>query len=168
MKRIQVPPFQELEPQDVREYWADEARDFTPWLADAIRDEEASHLEDVLGLDLSVTAIEKSVGRYNVDILAQVIDDKRNVIIENQLGQSDHDHLGKAIAYAAGVDAAIIVWIAPRFNDEHRDAIQWLNESSRKGVDFFAIRLEVWRIGDSDPAIRLRDDHGRYRGRSAD
>ena len=155
MKRIQVPPFQELEPQDVREYWADEARDFTPWLADAIRDEEASHLEDVLGLDLSVTAIEKSVGRYNVDILAQVIDDKRNVIIENQLGQSDHDHLGKAIAYAAGVDAAIIVWIAPRFNDEHRDAIQWLNESSRKGVDFFAIRLEVWRIGDSDPAIRF-------------
>lgn len=150
-----MPPFQELEPQDVREYWADEARDFTPWLADAIRDEEASHLEDVLGLDLYVTAIEKSVGRYNVDILAQVIDDKRNVIIENQLGQSDHDHLGKAIAYAAGVDAAIIVWIAPRFNDEHRDAIQWLNESSRKGVDFFAIRLEVWRIGDSEPAIRF-------------
>lgn len=106
-------PVSRARTQDVREYWPDEARDFTPWLADAIRDEEASHLEDVLGLDLSVSAIEKSVGRYNVDILAQVIDDNRNVIIENQLGQSDHDHLGKAIAYAAGVDAAIIVWIAP-------------------------------------------------------
>lgn len=155
MATFEGPNFQELESQSVREYWEDEAREFTPWLANEIRSEETSYLEDILGLDLEVIEIEKSVGKYSVDILARVGNDGRNVVIENQLTTSDHDHLGKAIAYAAGIDADIIVWIAPKFNDEHSDAIQWLNDNSREGVDLFALRLEVWKIGDSDPAVRL-------------
>ncbi|MFC4357986.1 DUF4268 domain-containing protein [Halobium salinum] len=150
-----MPAFGSLESQEVREYWSHEARDFTPWLANEIRADITSELEDTLGLDLEVIEEEKSVGRYNVDIVAQVADDNRQVVIENQLGSSDHDHLGKSIAYASGVDADIIVWIAPKFNDEHQDAMQWLNENSREGVDLFAIRLEVWKIDDSKPAVRL-------------
>lgn len=155
MRQVTPEDFHELEPQDVRKFWDHEAHDFTPWLADDIGSEEVSHLEDVLSLDLEVTETEKSVGKYNVDIVAEAVDDGRKVVIENQLDSSDHDHLGKAIAYAAGVDADIIVWISPIFNDEHRDAIQWLNKNSREGVDLFAIRLEVWRISDSPPAVRL-------------
>ena len=155
MSRFDTPDFQELTSQDVRDYWEDEAREFTPWLAAEIDTDEASHLEDVLGLDLEVIETEKRVGKYSVDILAKGVDDGRQVVIENQLTQSDHDHLGKSIAYAAGLDADIIVWIAPKFNDEHRDAIQWLNQNSREGIDLFAIRLEVWRISDSPPAVRL-------------
>ncbi len=155
MSQVDDLDFHDLEAQDVRGYWENEARDFTPWLADEIRSDGTAHLEDVLGLDLKVIKTEKRVGKYSVDILAEVVDDGRQVVIENQLGQSDHDHLGKSIAYAAGVDADIIVWIAPKFNDEHRDAIQWLNQNSREGVDLFAIRLEVWRISDSPPAVRL-------------
>jgi len=49
----------------------------------------------------------------------------------------------------------IIVWISPTSNDEHRDAIQWLNKNSREGVDLFAIQFEVWRIGESPPAVRF-------------
>lgn len=150
-----MPKFARLESQDVRQYWNDEARDFTPWLAEAIESEGESKLEDNLGLDLEVIEEEKSVGRYNLDILAEVVDDNRNVVIENQLDSSDHDHLGKSISYASGLDADIIVWIAPRFYDEHRDAMQWLNENSREGVDLFALRLEVWKIGNSEPAVRL-------------
>ncbi len=150
-----MPNFASLESQEVREYWEHEAQEFTPWIASEIRAEDVSELEDSLGLDLEIIEEEKSVGRYNVDILAEVVDDNRNVVIENQLNPSDHDHLGKSIAYASGVDADIIVWISPRFHDEHRDAIQWLNENSREGVDLFAIRLEVWKIGESDPAVRL-------------
>lgn len=147
--------FRDLEKQDVREYWAHEAQEFTPWIADQIQADKTSHLEDILGLELEVVETEKRVGKYSVDILARVSTDSRNVVIENQLSSSDHDHLGKAIAYAAGVDADIIVWIAPRFNDEHQDAVQWLNSNSREGVDLFALQLEVWKIGDSDPAVRL-------------
>jgi hypothetical protein len=150
-----MPEFASLESQEVREYWEHEAQEFTPWIASEIRAERVSELEDSLGLDLEVIEEEKSVGRYNVDILAEVVDDNRKVVIENQLNPSNHDHLGKSIAYASGVDADIIVWISPRFYDEHRDAIQWLNENSREGVDLFAIRVEVWKIGDSDPAVRL-------------
>jgi hypothetical protein len=150
-----MPKFGSLESQDVREYWEHEADDFTPWLADEIRNEPVSEIEDTLGLDFQIIDVEKSVGRYNLDVLAEVVDDNRNVIIENQLNSSDHDHLGKSIAYASGVDADIIVWIAPRFYDEHRDAMQWLNENSREGVNLFALRLEVWRIGESEPAVRL-------------
>lgn len=147
--------FQELEAQNAREYWQDEARDFTPWLADQIENEGVSKLEDPLGLDLEVVDTEKDVGRYRVDVVAETVGDGRTVVIENQLESSDHDHLGKAIAYAAGVDADIIAWLSPNFNDEHRDAMQWLNENSREGIDFFALRIEVWKIGDSDPAMRL-------------
>jgi len=147
--------FASLETKDVREYWEHEAYDFTPWLASQIEDDGPSGFENVLGLDLEVLEREKSVGKYNVDIYARVVDDGRTVIIENQLNDSDHDHLGKSIAYAAGVDADIIVWIAPRFNDEHQDAIQWLNAKSREDVDLFAIRLEVWTIQDSPPAVRF-------------
>ena len=147
--------FRELESQDVRGYWEDEARDFTPWLADQIENEDVSQLEDALGLDLEVIDTEKDVGRYRVDVVAETVDDSRTIIIENQLEKSDHDHLGKSIAYAAGVDADIITWLAPRFNDEHRDAMEWLNENSREGIDFFALRIEVWKIGDSEPAVRL-------------
>lgn len=155
MATFEEPEFQELKSQAVREYWQDEARDFTPWLVEEIESDQTSNLEDALGLDLTVKETEKSVGKYSVDVLAEVVADGRKVVIENQLSQSDHDHLGKAIAYAAGLDADIIVWIAPTFNDEHRDAIQWLNQNSREGVDLFAIRLEVWRIGESSPAVRL-------------
>ena len=150
-----MPEFAPLESQDVRDYWQHEEHKFTPWLATEIEAEEPSHLENTLGLDLEVLEREKSVGKYKVDIYARVVDDGRTVVIENQLSASDHDHLGKAMAYAAGVDADIIVWIAPRFNDEHKDAFQWLNSKSRAGIDLFAIRLEVWRIGDSEPAVRL-------------
>lgn len=155
MATFEEPDFRELEPQDVRDFWEHEAREFTPWLADGIRSEEASHLEDVLGLDLEVIETEKTVGRYSVDILAEVVDDGRQVVVENQLNPSDHDHLGKCLAYAAGVDADIIAWLTPQFNDEHRDAFQWLNKNSREGIDLFAIRLEVWKIADSPPAVRL-------------
>lgn len=150
-----MPDFASLDPQDVREYWSHEEYDFTPWVADEIEADGASQLENTLGLDLEVIEREKPVGKYKVDIYAEVVDDGRTVIIENQLGVSDHDHLGKAIAYAAGVDADIIVWIAPKFNDEHLDAVQWLNANSRNDVNLFAIRIEVWRIDDSPPAVRF-------------
>ncbi|WP_233125138.1 DUF4268 domain-containing protein [Halorubrum sp. SD683] len=104
---------------------------------------------------MEVIEREKSVGKYNVDIYARVVDDGRTIVIENQLQDSDHDHLGKAIAYAARVDADIIVWLTPEFNDEHCDALQWLNENTREGIDLFAIRLEVWQIENSPPAVRF-------------
>jgi hypothetical protein len=150
-----MPEFASLESAPVREHWENEPKGFTPWLAGTIEANTTSELETVLERELTVLEQEKRVGRYSVDILAEVTNTGAPVVIENQLSSSDHDHLGKAIAYASGVDADVIVWIAPHFHDEHKDAIQWLNENSREGVDLFAVKLEVWKIGESDPAVRL-------------
>jgi hypothetical protein len=146
--------FTDLSREPVREFWPDEARDFTPWLAERIDSEEPSEIEDIIQLDLNLRGTEQSVGRYNLDILAEA-EDRRTVVIENQLENSDHDHLGKCLAYASGVDADIVIWISPKFNDEHTDAFQWLNDHTQEGVDLFALRLEVWRIGESDPAVQF-------------
>lgn len=146
--------FTDLSRESVRDHWADEARDFTPWLAERIDAEEPSEIEDAIQLDLVLRGTEQSVGRYNLDILADA-EDGRTVVIENQLDSSDHDHLGKCLAYASGVDADVIVWISPTFNDEHADAFQWLNDHTQEGIDLFALRLEVWRIGASDPAVQF-------------
>ena len=103
------PEFEELEPQDARDYWTHEERDFTPWLEDELHEDGTSQLEDVLELDLTVNEREKRVGKCSIDLYAEATDDGRQVVIENQLSTSDHDQLGKAIAYAAGVEADIIV-----------------------------------------------------------
>jgi hypothetical protein len=73
------------------------------------------------------------------------------VIVENQLAPTDHSHLGQLLTYASGLDAAVIVWLAPRFRDEHRQVLDWLNAHTIEGIDFFGVELELLRI-DTSPA----------------
>ena len=138
-----------LEKIQVRNVWEHEAHDFTPWLA-----ENLSELGEALGLDLDDAQYEEeaSVGSYFADILAQVVEGDRPVIIENQLEKTNHDHLGKLLTYAAGYNAGVIVWIASEFTDEHRAAVDWLNQETGEGVDFFGVIVEAWKIGSSPVA----------------
>ena len=141
-------PLGKLEYVDPRSIWAMEAADFTPWLADNL-----ALLGQTLGLDLELVKAEASVGSFACDIQALETGSGRRVIIENQLAQTDHGHLGQLITYAAGLDAAVIVWIAPKVRDEHREAIDFLNRHTRETVDFFLIALEIIRISGSLPAV---------------
>ena len=140
-----------LSPVDVRAVWADEARDFTPWLA-----ENADLLGEALGMDLLHEETEAAVGRYSADLVFREVSTDRLVVVENLFGPSDHDHLGKLIVYAAGLEAGYAVLLAPEFRDEHRAALDWLNSISAEDFGFFGIVLEAWRIGDSLSAPRLR------------
>ncbi len=109
------------------ELWKHEEHDFTPWLA---TEENIGRLADALGLEFQVEGIEVPVGPFSADILAKDTSDNY-IIIENQFGKTDHDHLGKILTYAATLGAVTVVWIAERFTDEHRKAIEWLNEHTR-------------------------------------
>ncbi len=133
---------------DLRAYWKEEARDFTPWLAEHI-----SLLGDAIGLDeLEVEEIESKVGNFSADILCRNNVDGHLVIVENQFGKTDHDHLGKLLTYAAGKGAATLVWVTEEFREEHRATIDWLNEHTSEGIHFFGVQMELWKIGDSRPA----------------
>ena len=140
-----------LSPVDIRKVWADEARDFTPWLA-----ENADLLGEALGMDLLHERTEAAVGRYSADLVFRAESTSRLVVVENMFGATDHDHLGKLITYAAGLEAGYAVLLAPELRDEHHSALAWLNSISTDDFGFFGIVLEAWRIGDSIPAPRLR------------
>jgi len=133
-----------LERVDAREVWGHEARDFTPWLL-----EHADHLAETLGIDVELEQSEHPVGGFSLDLIGRDLTNDAVLIVENQLAATDHGHLGQILTYAAGTDAQTIVWIATLMKEEHRQAIDWLNEQTREDVRFFGIELRVVRIGDS-------------------
>lgn len=135
-----------VEIQNIRETWPDEARDFTPWLAQS---ENMEILSETIGIDLSVQDTEVYVGDFRADILAYETDTNRKVIIENQLEDTNHDHLGKLITYAAGSGADYIIWIVKRVRDEHRAAIEWLNNHTDESIGFFLCEIKLFQIGES-------------------
>src|SRR6266849_3889724 len=132
---------------DPRVVWPSEAADFTPWLRD-----NADALADALGLDLELTATEHQVGPFFLDVIGRDLTNDSVLVVENQLGPTDHDHLGKLLTYAANTDAATIVWMAVSFREEHRQAIEFLNELGGEKARFFGIEIGAARIGGSLPA----------------
>ncbi|KNX41879.1 hypothetical protein ROTO_16040 [Roseovarius tolerans] len=137
---------------ELRDIWQSEAQDFTPWLA---REDNLALLGETLGIDLELEAVEQNVGPFRADILCKNTLSDRWVLVENQLERTDHTHLGQLMTYAAGLDAVTIVWIAARVADEHRAAMDWLNELTDTEVRFFALEVELWRIGDSPAAPKF-------------
>ena len=135
--------FSELKTIALGRVWPDEARSFTPWLFGHL-----DRLAKAVGIGLEARDTEVPVEGFSADILASTIDG-RSVVIENQFGRSDHDHLGKTLTYLVGLDAQIVVWIAERFHDAHISAIHWLNDNTPEHVAFLAVRVEVVQIADS-------------------
>ena len=128
---------------NLRDVWKDEGQ-FSDWLP-----ENLSRLGDELGMALERSEREKAVGPFSADIICADQISKFDVVIENQFTRTDHDHLGKMITYASGLQSQIIIWVAPRFRDEHRSAIDWLNDISGPETGFFGVVLEVFQISDS-------------------
>ena len=140
-----------LERVTLREAWSHEASEFTPWLAEA---ENLNVLADTLGLsELVLVNTEHWVGDFKLDILCT--DGEEPVIIENQLDETDHKHLGQILAYAAGVGAKRVIWIAESFRPEHVAALKFLNENTTEELSFFGVQIELWRIGVSPLAPKF-------------
>ncbi len=129
--------------EDVRKVFPREDSDFTPWLV-----ENLDLLSDRLGLILVNPVREDSVGSFSCDIVAYDENTQQSVIIENQFGVTNHDHLGKLITYASGKGAGIVIWIAEKFRDEHIKALTWLNERSGADCSFFGVEFRVVKISE--------------------
>jgi Domain of unknown function (DUF4268) len=141
-----------LEKVELREIWETEGQGFTPWLA---REENLEMLGKVIGIELELEAQEKDVGPFRADILCKNTLDDSLVLIENQIERTDHRHLGQLITYAAGLQSVTIVWVAAKFTEEHRAALDWLNEMTDKRIRFFGLEVELWRIGNSPAAPKF-------------
>lgn len=134
---------------DIRKVWAHEQYDFSKWLA---AEENIKELSDTLNLALTDVETEKFVGSYRCDIICKDELTGKSVLIENQLEQTNHDHLGKIITYASGLDASVVVWIVADARQEHASAIEWLNKHTDDDLAFFLIEVHAYTIGDSVPA----------------
>ena len=145
-KKMKISRLQEV---DIRKLWKHEQYDFSAWLA---KEENIELLNEKIGLTLVDINTEAYVGSYRCDIVAVDETTGIRVIIENQLENSNHDHLGKIITYASGLDAKVIVWIVKEARDEHRSAIEWLNNNTVQDINFFLIELHAYQIGNSDYA----------------
>lgn len=133
--------------EDIRSVWGNEAKDFTPWLA-----ENLDALGAELGIDIELITTEYNVGSFSLDIYAREINTGHPIVIENQLEVTDHSHLGQLITYSSGVDAKIIIWISKTVREEHRKAIDWLNQVSNEDTHFFAVEIQAITIDGSLPA----------------
>lgn len=131
---------------DLRTVWPHEANDFTKWLAE---DANLEELGKTVGIDIDLEERESSVGSFSVDLYATESGSGRKIIIENQLEETNHDHLGKLITYASGKGAEVVIWIVKRARDEHRQAIEWLNQHTDSNIGFFLVEIELWQINDS-------------------
>ncbi|MBF0192173.1 MAG: DUF4268 domain-containing protein [Magnetococcales bacterium] len=137
---------------DLRSVWKSEAQHFTPWLA---QEKNLAELGKTIGMELELVAQEHSVGIFKADLLCKDTLTQQYIIIENQLERTDHSHLGQILTYAAGVSAKAIVWVATSFTDEHRAALDWMNEITAADYGFFGLEIELWKIGTSDPAPKF-------------
>lgn len=137
---------------DLRSIWPHEALNFTPWVA-----ENVDLLADAVGLDITVDETESSVGDFNVDIYASETGTDRKIIIENQLEDTDHDHLGKLITYASGKGADVVIWVVKHAREEHKAAVEWLNNHTDDKIGFFLCEIKLFQIGDSqiEPAFTV-------------
>ena len=133
----------------LKDVFKKEDKDFTPWL-----NENLDTLGDKLNLDIIDGNIEEGVGSFNCDIIAKDSNSNKVVIIENQFGTTNHDHLGKILTYSAVKEASIIIWIAENFREEHAKTLEWLNESVSTDSDlsFFGMEIKVIKIHQSPPA----------------
>ena len=138
--------------RDLRQVWPHEASDFTPWLSE---EENMALLSDAIGIDITVDERESDVGDFSVDIFASETGTGRKIIIENQLEDTNHDHLGKLITYASGKSAEVIVWLVRHAREEHRAAIEWLNNTTDNRIGFFLCEIKLYRIGNSNPAVKF-------------
>ena len=137
-----------LKKEEIRKIWKTEL-EFSDWLASP---ENMQLLSNAIGIDMLAVEKESAVGSKKADILAKITGTDRQVIIENQYGTSNHDHLGKLITYSVGKNAEILIWIVERAENVHKVAVQWINDHTDENINIFLIQIKILRIGDSVPA----------------
>ena len=100
--------------KEIRKIWPHEEKDLSSWIA-----ENMDALNGTLNLQIEVEGKEEPVHNFRLDLVGTDNSSKVPAVIENQFGESNHDHLGKLLTYAAGKEAGTIIWIANAIQTAH-------------------------------------------------
>jgi hypothetical protein len=138
--------------QEIRKVWPKENQ-FSDWL---ISQEGYEFLAEELGIELENLRRESRPGDFPCDIVGNLLGDEHHiVVIENQYGKTNHDHLGKLLTYAAVHKAMTGIWISETISDDHRQVIDWLNENTPDNVNLYLVGLRLYRVGDKQVSPQL-------------
>lgn len=144
-----------LEHVPVASVWSAEADHFTPWLL-----RHGSELSKALGIDIELKPCEDKAEPSHADVVGREVATGSPVIIEKQYGPTDDLHLGRIMTYVAAIRPTTIIWIAEEFREEHRAALDWLNEHTGPAIRFFGVLLYVVKLVEAPvgllaPMLRL-------------
>ena len=145
--------FGELQAEKLSGYWENDADSFQAWIEEELRGESRSELEILLDRDLSVVDA-GAVGAYGIDVLARDSDTGEQIVLVDCVTNEEPDVLA-SLAGSAEFGADVVVWIGSSFSEKHLDSIAWL-AGHTTAVEFVLVQLEIWRIDDSEPAIRAK------------
>jgi Domain of unknown function (DUF4268) len=141
--------------QDKREFVWESERAFSDWL---ITDQGLELIATDIGLYIEEPKRESKTGDYPCDITGKIAsEDEHIVIIENQFGKTDHDHLGKLLTHTAMRSAITAIWIAENISDDHRQAIDWLNNNTPSHCNFYLVQIKVYDIEGTDIVLPFLD-----------
>lgn len=56
------------------------------------------------------------------------------------------------ITYASGKSADVVIWVVKHAREEHKAAVEWLNNHTDDKIDFFLCEIKLFQIGDSEIA----------------
>lgn len=139
--------------KDLSSVWKHEANNFTKWLSE---EENLKTLSEEIGIDIELITTEAKTGSFSTEILAVESNTENKIVIGTQLETTNHEYLGKIITYASGHDAKTIIWIVKEACEEHRQAVDWLNEHTDDEINIFLCRIELWKIGESAIAPKFQ------------
>lgn len=126
-----------------RELFPKEDTDFTPWLENNI-----DRLSDELKLSLAVIERERDTPTgFSIDLFIEEEESGQEGVIECQLEESDHDHLGKLLTYSSAFETELLIWIVQEARYEHQITVDWLNEATEKL--FYLVKLETVEVNGS-------------------
>ena len=136
----------------IKEIWPKEP-EFSDWLSS---EPGVELLAQDLGIEIENARREAKGANFPCDIVGNLVGDEKHIIvIENQFGRTNHDHLAKLLTYAAAHNAMTGIWIAEEAPDDHRQVIDWLNENTPDNISLYLVEVKAYTIGTSDPAPRL-------------
>lgn len=144
--KYQLSKLEQIEPREIiqpEEEW------FGSWLMDP---KNLVQLSTVIGAKFAYGPVAESPGAPRSCIVLHDVTTRQPVYIHPRVDTLSEAYLAGLFRYLTQCEAGVFLWVATKIDDKLKETIRWLNSITNDSVQFFAIRVNFWRIGHSIPA----------------